>query len=170
MWLSTCGKSIKTSVDKRKYDTLYDIWYDIWSKSFTPKNRCSRNERQYSLFIIYRVAIQHVRKLNMLQLWKYSTRTKVFIPIFMHVCQCLQMRSLCINSVSCCARLIHHTENVKRDRKENEREAEMSSYLTLLQFVIVAAGLHDSMSPEEGAGEDRASERRGAMTRKKGWR
>lgn len=41
----------------------------------------------------------------------------------------------------------------ERDREENGRDGEVSSYLTLLQFVTVAAGLHDLMSPEGGAGE-----------------
>lgn len=46
--------------------------------------------------------------------------------------------------------------------KSEGREGEVSSYLTLPQFVIAVAGLHDSMSPEgDGRG---IQSKRGKMT------
>lgn len=63
------------------------------------------------------------------RLWKHSTSTKVFIPILMHVCQCLQMSSLRIRSVSCCARSIYYTESASLWRETEKRMDETERWV-----------------------------------------
>lgn len=57
------------------------------------------------------------------KLWNHFTSKRVFIPILMHVCQCLQISSLCILSISCHARLIYYKDNVS-PREETDMSCE----------------------------------------------
>lgn len=64
------------------------------------------------------------------KLWNHSTSNQVFIPILMHVCQCLQMSSLCILSASCYARLIYYKDNAS-PRGETDMSCEEKEWRIL---------------------------------------